>query len=115
MQFDNDYDGDDDKVDDVPMFDYNIDSSEQMNEHMAALVLTSLSCSPASPAYMSGVFSSPMSLVSLLWQINTGFLPHEALPCAHFNVYRLQSGLKWTAWAEPQTTYLQPVFNPVSC
>lgn len=54
MQFDNDYDGDDDKVDDVPMFDYNIDSSEQMDEHMAALVLTSLSCSPASPACMPG-------------------------------------------------------------
>ena len=54
MQFDNDYDGDDDKIDDVPMFDYNIDSSERMDEHMAALVLTSLSCSPASPAYMPG-------------------------------------------------------------
>jgi len=54
MQFDNDYDGDDDKVDDVPMFDYNMDSAEQMDEHMAALVLTSLSCSPASPAYMPG-------------------------------------------------------------
>jgi len=54
MQFDNDYDGDDDKVDDVPMFDYNIDSSEQMDEHMAALVLTSLSCSPASPACVPG-------------------------------------------------------------
>jgi len=58
MQFDDDYDGDDDRVDDVPMFDYNIDSSEQMNEHMAALVLTSLSCSPASPAYMSGASNS---------------------------------------------------------
>jgi len=55
MQFDDDYDDDDDtRVDDVPMFDYNIDSSEQMDEHMAALVLTSLSCSPASPAYMPG-------------------------------------------------------------
>ena len=54
MQFDNDYDDVDDKVDDVPMFDYNIDSSEQMDEHMAALVLTSLSCSPASPAYVPG-------------------------------------------------------------
>jgi len=54
MQFDDDYDDDDDKVDDVPMFDYNINSSEQMDEHMAALVLTSLSCSPASPAYMPG-------------------------------------------------------------
>ena len=54
MQFDDDYDDDDYKVDDVPMFDYNVDSSEQMDEHMAALVLTSLSCSPASPAYMPG-------------------------------------------------------------
>jgi len=59
MQFDNDYDGNDDKVDDVAMFDYNINSSEQMDEHMAALVLTSLSCSPASPAYMPGVTLSP--------------------------------------------------------
>jgi len=57
MQFDNDYDDDDNdgKVDDVPMFDYNVDSSEQMDEHMAALVLTSLSCSPASPACLPGV------------------------------------------------------------
>ena len=56
MQFDNDYDDhDDDKVDDVTMFDYNVDSSEQMDEHMAALVLTSLSCSPASPAFIPGV------------------------------------------------------------
>jgi len=54
MQFDNDDDDYDYKVDDVPMFDYNIDSSEQMDEHMAALVLTSLSCSPASPAYVPG-------------------------------------------------------------
>jgi len=56
MQFDND--DDDDRVDDVPMFDYNIDSSEQMDEHMAALVLTSLSCSPASPAYMPGMYDT---------------------------------------------------------
>jgi len=65
MQFDNDYDDDDDKVDDVPMFDYNIDSSEQMDEHMAALVLTSLSCSPASPAYMQGA-SKSLGLNSLV-------------------------------------------------
>ena len=54
MQFDNDYDD----RDDVTMFDYNVDSSEHMDEHMAALVLTSLSCSPASPAFIPGVASN---------------------------------------------------------
>jgi len=68
MQSDNDDDGGDDGAGDVPMFNYSLDTSEQMDEHMAALVLTSLSCSPASPAYMPGI--CPVTHLEVCYIVN---------------------------------------------